>query len=187
MSAISHAAASRATGVEPYDLPVFASDELKRKVEQFLLHEAQLLDTWQLAAWTKLITPDIVYRMPMRNSIDDLEFEKAFSKRAFHMVEDYESLKARMDRFLGPAAWSEKPPSRVRRHISSICVFAAEGDEVPVRSNLLFFWARDKQQVVMSGERRDRLRLIDGRPYLAQRVVLLDHVSLPVPNLSIVL
>jgi ethylbenzene dioxygenase beta subunit len=175
------------TDVHPYQLPVFASENLQRQVNQFLIHEAQLLDTWQVETWIKLITPDIDYRMPMRNSIDDLDLGKSFSTRAFHMIEDHASLLARMKRFSGPAAWSEKPPSRVRRHISNVTALADENNEIPVRSNLLFFWARDQQQIVMSAERRDRLRLIDGRLYLAKRLVLLDHVTLPVPNLSVVL
>ena len=173
-------------GVEPYTLPPAAPSELVRDVERFLHYEAQLLDSYNLRTWLQLITPDIDYRMPIRTTVDNFDLDKAFGGHAFHMIEDYGSLCAKMDRLLSGSAWSEKPPSRVRRHISNIRVAPVDGASVDVRSNLLFFWARDQQPFTLSGERRDLLRLIDGRLYLARRLVLLDHDSIPIPNLSVV-
>jgi 3-phenylpropionate/cinnamic acid dioxygenase small subunit len=184
---MSGALAYESSSVQPYQIPAAAPESLWREVEQFLYYEAQLLDSYELATWMKLITPDIDYRIPIRSTIDSLNLDKAFSVNAFHMVEDYGSLAARMERLISGTGWSEKPPSRVRRHISNIRVAPAVGDDVKVRSNLLFFWARGQLPVTMSAERRDILRIVDGRLYLAKRAVLLDHVSIPIPNLSVVL
>ncbi len=173
--------------VEAYDLPEVPAADMQRLVERFIHHEAHLLDSYDLLGWLKLLTPDIDYRMPTRSTIDDMDMRKSFSDKSFHMIEDYGSLAARMERLQSGAGWSEKPPSRVRRHISGIHVGPPDGDDVPVRSNLLFFWVRDKDPIVVSAERQDRVRLVDGRPYLARRLVLLDHVSIPIPNLSVVL
>lgn len=173
--------------LQPYEMPLAADDALSREVERFLYHEACLLDSYRLLDWTKLIAPDMQYRMPIRNNIDSLDLESAFSDRAFHMIEDYGSLVARMERLVGGLAWSEKPPSRVRRHISNIQVAPPAGGEVRVRSYMLFFWGRDETSATLSGERRDLLRIVDDRFYLAQRDVRLDHLSIPIPNISVVL
>lgn len=178
---------ARPQTVRPYDLPLQADIDLARHAERFLHYEAHLLDGYKLLDWMELITPDIDYRMPIRNIIDNLDIDAAFSDRAFHMVEDYESLAARMVRFQSGLAWSEKPPSRVRRHVSNIRVDPPNGDDLQVQSYLLFHWGRDEMSEILSAERRDVLRMIDGRLYLARRRVLLDHVSIPIPNLSVVL
>jgi ethylbenzene dioxygenase beta subunit len=184
---VSTTAVSELPAVEAYDMPAAAPEELRRQVEQFLHYEAQLLDEWKLPDWLKLITQDIDYRIPVRNTVDSMDIAKSFSTQAFHMVENYGSLAPRMQRFSMGTAWSEKPPSRVRRHVSNIRVSPLQGDEVAVRSNLLFFWGRDNREIIVSAERNDTLRLIQGRLYLAKRTILLDHVSLPLPNLSVVL
>ena len=173
--------------VQSYDLPESAPPGLSRDVERFLHYEAELLDGYDLLTWLKLVTPDIDYRMPVRTAVDELDLDHSFSSRAFHMIEDYGSLNARMTRLVSGSAWAEKPPSRVRRHISNIRVAPAAEDTVKARSYLLFSWARDEQQYTLSGERRDVLRIVEGRLYLARRLVLLDHVSIPIPNLSVVL
>lgn len=159
----------------------------RTEAEDFLFREAEILDDWQLMEWLTLITPDIDYRIPVRTTRELRDQPQAFSAGTFHMVEDHASLVARMKRLDTGVAFSESPRSRVRRHVSNVRVGAAVGNEVPVRSNLLFFWSREELQRLVSAERRDTLRLDGGKLLLAKRTVLLDHVTLPLPNLSIVL
>ena len=102
------------------------------------------------------------------------------------MIEHFGSLEARMKRF-GAGGWSEFPPSRTRRNLSNIRVGRAAVDKLSVKSNLLYFWARDEQNVIVSAERHDELRETGGILKLARRVVLVDHTTLPLPNLSVVL
>ena len=168
------------------DIAGESSDRLQREVERFLYNEAELLDTWQLTAWLELITKDIDYRMPVRTTRYDKQAGDIFSGRAYHMIEDYGSLAARIARLGSVNAWSESPHSRVRRHVSTVRV-SEKGGEVHAKSNLLFFWARDALEVLISAERQDVLRMVDGRLWLAKRTVLLDHTTLPVPNLSFIL
>ena len=60
------------------------------------------------------------------------------------------------------------------------------GEESDVRSNLLLFRSRwdDPEHVVLSAERRDVLRRVDGEWKLAKRVVILDSATLPTMNIS---
>lgn len=169
------------------DLTALADDQLQRRVERFLYREAEALDDRDFAAWMAMITSDIDYRMPVRTSRTEPDRMREFSDRAFHMIEDYGSLLTRMKRFETGDAWAETPPSRMRRHVSNVRVTEASGDTIAAKSNLILFWARYDKDIVVSAERRDRLRLVGGELRLAGRTVLLDHVSLPVPNLTVVL
>jgi 3-phenylpropionate/cinnamic acid dioxygenase small subunit len=154
--------------------------------EQFLFQEAELLDDFRLLDWLSLLDREIDYRIPIRSTRPQNELEKSFSATTFHMIEHFGSLEARMKRF-GAGGWSEFPPSRTRRNLSNIRVGRATTDRLSVKSNLLYFWARDEQHVIVSAERHDELRETGGTLKLARRVVLVDHTTLPLPNLSVVL
>ena len=69
------------TTVEPYSLPPRAGGNIFREVEQLLFYEAELLDNFKLLDWTKLLAPDIEYRIPIRSSVDSLEVSDGFSKQ----------------------------------------------------------------------------------------------------------
>lgn len=155
-------------------------------VEKFLYQEAELLDNFKLIDWLDLLSPDIDYRIPTRTTRLGEDTEQEFSSDTFFMVETYESLKVRMERF-GLGGWSEFPPSRTRRHVTNIRVTRIDGETLRVKSNLLCYWARDMDHEIISCERQDTLTGELGLLKLQTRRVLLDHVSLPVPSLTLAL
>lgn len=159
---------------------------LVRRVEEFLFREAELLDAARFGAWLDLLTHDIDYRIPTRVTRERSALDLQFSHASFHMVEDRGSLAARVARFDTEYAWSENPPSRTRRFVSNVRLDAFEGP-LEVRSNLLFFWAREEGQVLLSAERHDLIRVEDDGLRLARRIVFLDHTTLPIPNLAVFL
>jgi len=159
---------------------------LVRRVEEFLFREAEVLDAARFGAWLDLLTDDIDYRIPTRVTRERTALDLRFSQASFHMVEDRGSLAARVDRFDTEYAWSENPPSRTRRFVSNVRLDSFEGP-LEVRSNLLFFWAREERQVLLSAERHDLIRIEDDALRLARRVVFLDHTTLPIPNLAVFL
>jgi 3-phenylpropionate/cinnamic acid dioxygenase small subunit len=154
--------------------------------EQFLFQEAELLDGFRLLDWLLLLDRTIDYRIPVRCTRSQDELDKAFSARSFHMIEHFGSLEARMKRF-GAGGWSEFPPSRTRRNVSNVRVDRSATDRLSVKSNLLYYWGRDEENIIVSAERHDELREHDGALKLARRVVFIDHTTLPLPNLSVVL
>ena len=182
------------TGVAPCRLEPVGEDRCRTTIlfaypdqfcaEQFLFQEAELLDDFKLLDWLLLLDRAIDYRIPVRCTRPQDELDKAFSATAFHMIEHFGSLEARMKRF-GAGGWSEFPPSRTRRNVSNIRVDRSAADRLSVKSNLLYYWARDEQNVIVSAERHDELRENDGTLKLARRVVLVDHTTLPLPNLSV--
>lgn len=166
--------------------PYTATPEDRANVEQFLFFEAELLDDFRLIEWLQLLSPSIDYRIPIRTTRAQDDLERAFSADSFHMVEHFGSLEARMKRF-GAGGWSEFPPSRARRHVSNVRVKRLSANRISAKSNLLYFWSRDVDQIVVSAERHDEYEQDNGGLKLSRRIVLLDHTSLPLPNLSIVL
>jgi 3-phenylpropionate/cinnamic acid dioxygenase small subunit len=160
---------------------------LIRTVEEFLFKEAELLDAGRYRDWLGLLSADIDYRIPTRATRERTALDLQFSETSFHMVEDRGSLETRVARFDTEYAWSENPPSRTRRFVSNVRLGSYD-PPIDVRSNLLFFWARDElPQVILSGERHDLIRVEDGELKLAVRVVFLDHTTLPIPNLAVFL
>jgi 3-phenylpropionate/cinnamic acid dioxygenase small subunit len=100
------------------------------------------------------------------------------------MTDDFSSLRVRLNRLEGRAAWSERPHSRMRRHVSGVRITGASEAGLTVVSELLLFWARDVEEYLVSCRREDLLVEENGLK-LARRTVYLDHDRLPVPNLSL--
>jgi len=165
---------------------VHAEMERHYQVKRFLNHEAQVLDERSLHEWLDILTDDIEYKMPVRQTRDrGVGLEREFSDESFHLVEDRGSLEARVKRFESEFAWSVDPPLRARRFVTNIRVCEPTDDELPVRSNFLFYRSQgdtpDSDTLV--GERRDQLRRTEDGLKLADRRVLLDHTILPTKNL----
>lgn len=158
--------------------------ELHYRCVDFLNREAELLDAWELNGWHDQLTEDVSYRMPLRLTKEKGASE--FSDVSTHFSENYGSLELRIRRFESDYAWSENPPSRIRHFVTNVRVGDVEGDEVAVKSNVLLY--RSQLDSVnydqISGERHDRLRLVDGELKLAEREVYLDHTVVDIEYFS---
>jgi len=156
---------------------------------QFLVEEAHLLDTLQLAAWLELLTDDIRYVMPVRVT-SSVATPEASVQTMDHFSEDRYSLAKRVERLATEHAWTEDPPSRVRHHVSNIRTFTTGADaEWEVESAVLLYRSRGDRQPasVLSAGRRDVLRRVDGALLLARRIVEVDDAVLRTQNLAVFL
>ena len=157
----------------------------------FLYREAELLDEGRYREWLGLLTDDIRYQVPIRFAKERGAGPTAITGVAtsmFHLDEDHDSLELRVDRLETGFAWAEEPPSRIRHFVSNVRAEPIDGrsDEVAVRSNVLVYrsrWDRPGHDL-LSGERHDVLRRVDGDWRLASRRVILDNTTLPTLNLS---
>jgi 3-phenylpropionate/cinnamic acid dioxygenase small subunit len=108
-----------------------------------------------------------------------------------HFDENYHSLSFRIRRFLETTAWSEDPPSRVRRSVTGVRVFAtATPGEFDVASSLVLIRTQDDdyQMDIVTAERQDRLRFVGPLDVeLCRRRILLDQSTVSTPNLAIFL
>ena len=162
---------------------------LRLHIVDLLHHEAELLDDGRLREWMDLLTDDIVYQVPVRvhKEVTDDTRVTGVQSRSFHMDETRTSLELRVDRVYTGFAWAEEPPSRLRHHISNVRVRPGTADdELSVRSNVLIYrsrWDRPEHDL-LSCERFDTFRSVDGAWKLARRWVVLDSTSVPTHNLS---
>ena len=160
--------------------------ELEREVAEFFYREAELLDSNSLAEWLELLTEDISYEMPVR--ITRERGQRDISSQTGHFSEDRRSLELRVKRLGTDFVWAENPPSRTRRFISNIRVEnTSSADEVKACSYFLLYRSRGSsiQADLISGQRQDLLRKLDGKWKLASRLIIVDQSVLGTRNLAI--
>lgn len=154
----------------------------------FYNEEAERLDAKELEDWLELLTDDVEYEMPIRVTRDSDAERSDFSDEGFNYREDRSTLEARVERFQSEFAWSEDPPTRTRHHVSNVRIQDDDpGEEFTVRNNLLLFVGQGEglDSTILSAEREDVLRRVDGDLELAKRDVYLDHTVFPIKNISV--
>jgi 3-phenylpropionate/cinnamic acid dioxygenase small subunit len=141
---------------------------LYHEVQEFLIHEARLLDGRLFDEWLNLFTEDAVYWMPERlNQWESNDLADWISKPGDLSLfeETKETLRTRVARLATGMAWSEVPPSRTRHLITNVEVEAgATEPEVKVRSNFLVYKAQLEHSLdIFVGMRDDVLRQVSGQ------------------------
>lgn len=160
---------------------------LQHAIEQALYREAALLDAHDYAAWLEMLTDDVTYWMPIRETRSSAEREREFTAfgDAAYFDEDRKMLEVRVEKQTSGYAWSEDPPSRTRHCITNVRILAREDDEVTVGCNMVVYRSRlDADEDWWVGRRIDRLRDVEGRWKLARREIYLDQTVLKSKNLS---
>jgi p-cumate 2,3-dioxygenase beta subunit len=116
---------------------MIATAGLRVAVEDFLFHEAALLDEWRLDDWFALLTDDATYTVPST----DLPHGDPASTLV--LIEDnLDRIRGRVERLKSRRAHREFPSSRTRRLITNVRVLSATDDEVEVTSNFLVYRIR---------------------------------------------
>jgi 3-phenylpropionate/cinnamic acid dioxygenase small subunit len=157
--------------------------EIQVEIEQFLAHEARLLDEHQLEEWLALLAEDIKYLMPVREAVEQPPDEsKAVPQSGFALFDDDKSsLTLRAGRMQSKVAPTEVPVALVQRLITNIQVVAADvPGEYRVRSNFLVYQERRGRHASMFiGSRDDLLRHTNGAFKIARREIRLAQTLLP--------
>jgi 3-phenylpropionate/cinnamic acid dioxygenase small subunit len=160
------------------------------EIVEFLEDEATLLDSGKLLEWVGLMTVDVRYQMPVRSTRDLIDGSE-FSTGMFMFDETIMTLGIKATRLAATtSAWSEKPPSRTRRHVTNIRVFRTGVDgEYEATSSLLLLRNRYQEHnyEIISARRVDTLRREDGALKIAKRLIYSDQASLGTQNLAIFL
>lgn len=148
----------------------------RAEVEDFLYHEAALLDAWKLDEWLALLTDDARYHVPSNDAPDGDPADTLFL-----IADDIARIRGRVARLKDPQAHAEFPHSRTRRMISNVRIVEPGSDpgDVTVEANFTVHRFRRNQQVSQFvGRYRYRLRLVDGKPRIALREAILDSEEL---------
>jgi benzoate/toluate 1,2-dioxygenase beta subunit len=112
------------------------------KVEQFLYHEASLLDAGALEAWLELFTADATYWVPLeRGQKDPLETSSL-------IYDDRTLLELRVKQARHPRAHARLPLARTVHQVGNVSVLEESASELRVASTLtLVEWRNEKQRV----------------------------------------
>ena len=134
-------------------------------VEQFLYHEARLLDTGQLEAWLDLFTDDATYWLPLeRHQKDPLE-----TSSLIH--DDRTLLELRVKQARHPRAHARQPLARTVHQVSNIMVAAEANGETVVHSTLQLVEFRNEKQRLYGALVEHRLRRVNGGFKIAHKRV----------------
>ena len=145
---------------------------LRAVVEEFLYHEAALLDAWRLDEWLALFTADGRYLVPTTDLPDgDPQEDLVF------IDDDMVRLRARVERLKSRHGHREYPSSRTRRFISNIRI-KVEDSAIVVTSSFLVYRFRMGESSPYVGWYEHRLKQIDGELKIQHRKAVLDQEAL---------
>jgi p-cumate 2,3-dioxygenase beta subunit len=114
----------------------------RAEVEDFLFHEAALLDEWRLDEWQTLLTDDAHYLIPPN---DDLDGD--YRNSLFIIADDRERIRQRIIRVLDPNCHAEYPKSRTQRMVGNVRILSQDGDMVEVAANYICYRYRRYERV----------------------------------------
>ena len=142
MPAPSRAPAPPATGLD------------RAAVEEFLGHEARLLDERRFRDWMELFAEDGTYWVP---AVPDQE--SSFDQASL-FYDDRDLMRTRVERLEHPRIHVQTPPSRTAHLVGNVIVEEADAakGEVLVGSTVIMVEYRDEVQRVFAGRQRHRLR-----------------------------
>ncbi len=168
--------------------------ELKDEIENFLYHEAELLDERRFSEWLDVLTDDLVYFMPIHRNV---KFGEGARERTRHGIdiswfdEDKWTLTKRVEQLSTGFHWAEEPASRVSHLVTNVQVHEIapsldDPQDVVVKSRFLIYQNRVENEIALFvGKRLDRLRRVGGAWKLARREITLDQSVLQAKNLSV--
>ena len=155
----------------------------RRPFEDFIVHEARLLDARRFRDWMGLFADDGTYWVPaVPNQPSPLDQASLF-------YDDRDLMKTRIDRLEHPRIHVQTPPSRTAHLVGNVVVEAADDarGEYVVGSTVIMVEYRDEHQRVFAGRlvhklRRtaDGLRIVQKRVNLVNCDAAFDAMAVPI-------
>jgi 3-phenylpropionate/cinnamic acid dioxygenase small subunit len=139
--------------------------------EQFLIHEARLLDEARFQEWLNLFTSDAWYWVPSQPQ------QESPRDTISLMYDDRRLLETRVRRLASPRIYSQEPRSRTSRIVANVTIeeIATDGTACTVRSKFQLLEYRRETQRLFGGTCLHRLvRGDDGIRIAWKRVDLVD-------------
>ncbi len=155
----------------------------RSEVEDFLFHEADLLDTWKLDEWANLFTDDGEYLIPPTDLPDGDP-----TKHLFLVYDDRHRLGERAKRLGKKSAHAEFPHSRTRHLVTNVRV-AQEGAVIAVTCNFVVYRSKQGVNDIYPGHSVYRLvvQADGGLRIRSKRAVLNVDTLRPQGKVSIIL
>jgi 3-phenylpropionate/cinnamic acid dioxygenase small subunit len=149
------------------------------RCEQFLLHEARLLDDGSFDDWLALFTSDAWYWVP--SDPDQADPVETVSL----IYDDRRLLETRVRRLASPRMYSQEPRSRTSRIIGNVTIEEAGKNACTVRSKFVMIEYRREHQRLFGGTSLHRLVQVDGRIMIAWKRVNLVNCDAPLDGITV--
>ena len=134
-------------------------------IEQFLFHEARLLDTGRLEEWLALFTEDATYWLPLEQG------QKDALETSSLIHDDRTLLELRVKQARHPRAHARQPAARTVHQIGNIRIDKEKDNAVTVHSTLVLIEFRSEKQRTWGALVEHRLRLADESFRIAHKRV----------------
>lgn len=147
--------------------------------EDFLIHEARLLDDARFDEWLALFTPEAHYWVPSEpnqaSALDTISL----------MYDDRRLLETRVRRLASPRIYSQEPRSRTSRIVTNVTIEGAEGSSTEVRSKFMIVEYRREEQRIFAGTYRHTLVTTGGDTRIAFKRIDLVNCDAPMDGLVV--
>jgi len=160
-----------------------ASGLSRADAEDFLLHEARLLDEARYDEWLALFTAEAHYWVPsepdQKSALDTISL----------MYDDRRLLETRVRRLSSPRIYSQEPRSRTSRIVTNVTIEGGDGNatqgSTEVRSKFMIVEYRREEQRIFAGTYRHTLVQTGGDIRIAFKRVDLVNCDAPMDGLVV--
>ena len=149
--------------------------------EQFLFHEARLLDTQRYEEWLELFTADATYWIPLEQGQKD-PFETSSI-----IYDDRTLLELRVKQIRHPRAHARLPLARTVHQVGNVSILSDTPTEVRLASALTVVEFRNEKQRVYGALVEHRLRRKDATFQIAHKRVDLANSEGELDGIAILL
>lgn len=155
----------------------------QQELEQYLYHEAALLDNRKFDEWLGLYTDDAIYWVPAN------EYDINPMLHVSFIYDDRNRMQDRVWSVQSGVRWAQDPQSRTRHLISNVVVLDEQGDELTVSSNFVMFEIRRAiyGDRYFCGRFEHRLRRVNGAWQIAFKKIELLNNDAAIENLVMIL
>jgi 3-phenylpropionate/cinnamic acid dioxygenase small subunit len=147
--------------------------------EEFLLHEARLLDEAKFDDWLALFTPDAQYWLPSEPN------QQSPHDTVSLMYDDRRLLETRVRRLASPRIYSQEPRSRTSRIVANVTLEESGPDYALVRSKFMMIEFRRNEQRLFGGTCFHRLVRHEGALRIRLKRVDLLNCDAPLDGLVV--
>jgi 3-phenylpropionate/cinnamic acid dioxygenase small subunit len=149
------------------------------RCEQFLVHEARLLDEGKFDDWLALFSADAWYWVPS-------EPDQANPHEIVSLIyDDRRLLETRVRRLASPRMYSQETRSRTSRIVGNVTIETSDRNACTVRSKFMMIEYRREQQRIFAGTALHRLVQSHGRVMIAWKRVDLVNCDAPLDGITI--
>lgn len=136
-----------------------------REIEQFLYHEARLLDLQRYEEWLDLYTEDATYWVPLEQG------QSGPMETSSIIYDDKTLLALRVRQARHPRAYARQPLARTVHQVGNILVLSEENSELKIASTLQVVEYRSEHQRVWGATVEHCLRPAPGGWKIARKRV----------------